>query len=279
MRFRRELKTRGAAPGTLRAYEGDLRELGVWATAEDREPGTLVYRDLRGFAASLSRRGLARASVARKLAAVRSFHDHLVRGRAAEQNPAELLPTPKAQSRLPRVLGPEEIARLLDRIPATTPLEVRDRALFEVAYSCGLRAEEIVSLDIGSVDFDAETLRVLGKGSKTRLVPVGEPAQRAIERYLERGRRRARGRAGRASALSLTTWPPALDLGCPAKAGPLGARSGHCRPHDSPHAATFFCDPSVGGGCRPEIDPGAARPLEHLDDTGLHEGRTRKTET
>ncbi len=188
MRFRRELKTRGAAPGTLRAYEGDLRELGVWATAADREPGTLVYRDLRGFAASLSHRGLARASVARKLAAVRSFHDHLVRGRAAEQNPAELLPTPKAQSRLPRVLGPEEIARLLDRIPATTPLEVRDRALFEVAYSCGLRAEEIVNLDLGSIDFDAETLRVLGKGSKTRLVPVGEPAQRAIERYLERGR-------------------------------------------------------------------------------------------
>jgi len=82
----------------------------------------------------------------------------------------------------------DEVARLLDRIPARTPLEQRDRAMFELAYSCGLRCEEIVNLDLDSVDFDAEELRVLGKGSKTRLVPVGEPAQRALRRYEERGR-------------------------------------------------------------------------------------------
>jgi integrase/recombinase XerC/integrase/recombinase XerD len=82
----------------------------------------------------------------------------------------------------------DEVARLLDRIPARTPLELRDRALFEVAYSCGLRCEEIVNLDVGSMDFESEQLRVLGKGSKERLVPVGEPAQQALERYRARGR-------------------------------------------------------------------------------------------
>ena len=144
--------------------------------------------DLRAYAAALSERRLARSSVARKLAAVRSFHDHLTRAGAASQNPAELLPTPKRGGRLPRVLGPDEIAALLDRIPASGPLEVRDRALFELAYACGLRAEEIVKLDVDTPEFESEALRVSGKGGKTRLVPMGEPAQRTLERYLQVGR-------------------------------------------------------------------------------------------
>jgi integrase/recombinase XerC/integrase/recombinase XerD len=183
-RFRRELRTRGSSPHTLRAYGADLAELAEWATGRGVEPGELAYRDLRSYAAALSERGLARSSVARKLAAVRGLHDHFVRTGDADQNPAELLPSPKRRSRLPRVLGPDEIAALLDRIPAGGPLEVRDRALFELAYACGLRAEEITNLDLDAPDFESEALRVIGKGSKTRVVPMGEPAQRALERYL-----------------------------------------------------------------------------------------------
>jgi site-specific recombinase XerD len=185
LRFRRELETRGASPHTLRAYGGDLVELAAWATERGKEPGGLVYRDLRSYAAVLSGRGLASSSVARKLAAVRSLHGHLVRTGDAAQNPAELMPSPKRGTRLPRVLGPDQIAALLERIPASGPLEVRDRALFELAYACGLRAEEIVNLDLETPDFDSETLRVAGKGSVTRIVPMGEPAQRALERYLQ----------------------------------------------------------------------------------------------
>jgi tyrosine recombinase XerC len=188
-RFHRDLEARGASRNTLRAYGGDLRELARWASAGGHEPGTLTYRHLRAYAASLSERGLARSSVARKLAAVRSFHDQLVRRGDAKANPAELLPTPKHPSRLPRVLAADQMAGLLDRIPASSPLEVRDRAIFELAYSCGLRAEELVNLDLDGLDFDAETLRVTGKGSKVRVVPIGEPAQRALQRYLERARR------------------------------------------------------------------------------------------
>jgi integrase/recombinase XerC/integrase/recombinase XerD len=103
------------------------------------------------------------------------------------------------------VLRPDEVAALLDRIPASTPLELRDRALFEVAYASGLRAEELVALDVRAVSFDGEELRVEGKGSKTRIVPVGEPALRAVARYLERARpvlAAARGRADDALFLS-----------------------------------------------------------------------------
>ena len=202
--FRREQQTRGASAGTTRAYGRDLLELADWASRRGREPGELVYRDLRGFAAHLSERRLAKSSIARKLAAARSFHDHLLNSGAAEHNPAELLPAPKREQRLPRVLAPDEVAQLLDRIPARTPLELRDRALFEIAYSCGLRAEEIISLDVGDVDFDSETVRTTGKGRKTRVVPVGEPAQRALRRYLEVARRALESGHGEEPALFLS---------------------------------------------------------------------------
>jgi site-specific recombinase XerD len=188
LEFAREQDRRGAAASTKRAYASDLAELAEWASAQGIEPGGLRYRDLRGFAARLSSRGLAKSSVGRKLAAVRTFHGHLVDAGHADSNPAELLPTPKKEQRLPRTLGRDDVAELLDRIPVKTPLEARDRAMFELAYSCGLRAEEIVGLDVGSVDFESESLRVVGKGSKTRLVPIGEPAQKSLRRYLETAR-------------------------------------------------------------------------------------------
>jgi integrase/recombinase XerC/integrase/recombinase XerD len=95
------------------------------------------------------------------------------------------------------VLSVREAARLLDGITADGPLELRDRALFELAYSCGLRAEEIVSLTLADIDHDAEQLRVEGKGRKTRILPVGEPALAAVTRYLERARPRLAAQAGR----------------------------------------------------------------------------------
>ncbi len=186
--FMRELRTRQASANTQRAYRADLRELGEWAAARHRPPGQLSYRDLRSYAAEFSGRRLARATVARKLAAVRAFHQHLVRTARAPENPADLLPSPKRPQRLPRVLSPERVAALLDRIPASGPLEVRDRALLELAYASGLRAEELVNLDLGDLDFDGELVRVTGKGRKTRLVPFGEAAGRALERYLASAR-------------------------------------------------------------------------------------------
>lgn len=195
-RFDRDLEARGASVNTRRAYGVDLDQFAAWATGRGLEPDSIAYRELRGYAAALSDRGLARASMARKLAAVRSLYAHLVAIGEVAQNPAELLPNPKRDSRLPRVMGRDEVGTLLDRIPAGTPLELRDRAMFELAYSCGLRCSEIVGLDIGATDFEAEVVRVTGKGSKTRLVPIGEPAQRALDRYLTAARPSLRAREG-----------------------------------------------------------------------------------
>jgi site-specific recombinase XerD len=188
VRFERDLVVRGASDNTRRAYGVDLGQFAAWATGRGVDPSSIAYRELRRYAAALSDRGLARATVARKLAAVRSLYEHLVALEEAPQNPAALLPNPKRDSRLPRVLGRYEVGALLDRIPAGTPLELRDRAMFELAYSCGLRCGEIIGLDTGDPDFDAEVLRVAGKGGKTRLVPIGEPAQRALDRYITSAR-------------------------------------------------------------------------------------------
>jgi len=188
VRFDDDLRRRGSAHKTRDAYASDLRQFAHWATALQSEPDAITHRLLRRYAAALSERRAAPASVARKLAALRSFFGMLREHGEIESNPADLLAAPKLGSELPEVLAPEQISRLLDRIPVSTPLELRDRALFEIAYASGLRAEELVSLDVASVDFDAEQLRVEGKGSKTRIVPAGEPALKSVGRYLERAR-------------------------------------------------------------------------------------------
>jgi integrase/recombinase XerC/integrase/recombinase XerD len=185
--YDRDLRGRGAAERTRHAYAVDLGQFVDWVG--ERPPAEIRHRDVRRYAASLSGGGAAPATVARKLAAIRGLFDFLVRTDRADQNPADLVSSPKRKEKLPRVLTSEQVRALLERIPARTALELRDRAMLELAYSCGLRCEEIVNLDLGALDFETEQLRVLGKGSKERLVPVGEPAQRALRRYEERGRR------------------------------------------------------------------------------------------
>jgi len=186
--FDADLQRRGAAERTRRAYGTDAAELAAWATANGLNPTEVDYKVLRRWAARLSQRGAAPRTMARKLASIRSLFRSLLEHGEVASNPADLLPAPRLPQTLPTTLKPADVAALLERIPASTPLEQRDRALFELAYSSGLRAEELVDLDLKSIDFDAEQVRVEGKGSKTRFVPAGEHALRSIAAYLERAR-------------------------------------------------------------------------------------------
>jgi len=187
-RFDRELLRRGAAERTRHAYGADCGELAHWAARQGLRPADVGYQELRRYAARASSTGVAARTLSRKLASARAFFRVLVEHGELHANPADLLAAPKLPQRLPRTLKASDVAKLLDRIPATTPLELRDRAMFEIAYGSGLRAEELVNLELAGVEFDSEQLRVLGKGAKTRFVPAGEPALRAVARYLERGR-------------------------------------------------------------------------------------------
>jgi integrase/recombinase XerC/integrase/recombinase XerD len=186
--FDTSLRTQGMAERTRRAYGVDVGQLAGWAGANGLEPGQLDYRTLRRFAGVLSERGASKSTVGRKLAAIRAFYRVMVQRGHLESSPADLVASPKPDSYLPAVLKAGEAADLLGSMPHSTPLEARDRAIFELAYSAGLRAEELVNLDLDDLDTDAEELRVTGKGGRTRIVPAGEPAWRALEVYLERAR-------------------------------------------------------------------------------------------
>jgi integrase/recombinase XerC/integrase/recombinase XerD len=181
-------RARGHGEKTRRAYGVDLGQLAGWAGGRGIEPGDVSHRELRRFAAVLGENGAAKSTVGRKLAAIRTFYRHLVERGDLESNPADLVSSPKKDAYLPRVLKSGDVAELLERIPASSPLDLRDRAMFELAYAAGLRAEELTTLDTTSPDADAEQVRVEGKGGRTRAVPVGEHAWRALDRYLTRGR-------------------------------------------------------------------------------------------
>jgi len=193
--FDTDLRVRGMGEKTRRAYGVDLGQLAQWASAHDLGPHQLDYRGIRRFAGVLSERGASKSTVARKLAAIRSFYRVLVQRGELEASPADLVSSPKRDSYLPAVLKEAEVGNLLDGMAAATPLDLRDRAMFELAYSAGLRAEELVNVNLTSLDPDGEQLRVDGKGGRTRVVPAGEPAWRALEAYLERGRRSLAGGA------------------------------------------------------------------------------------
>jgi integrase/recombinase XerC/integrase/recombinase XerD len=184
----RDLVASGAAAKTIAAYRRDLAQFTKWSGSVGSDPVEAGHREIRRYAAHLSASGCAASTVARKLAAIRSLFGFLMRTGRVSQNPADLVSAPKAASRLPRVLTAGQMAEILETAPARTPLELRDRAMIELSYSCGLRSEEVISLSVDAFDFDSEQLSVVGKGSRHRRLPVGEPAQRAVEDYLARGR-------------------------------------------------------------------------------------------
>jgi site-specific recombinase XerD len=183
-----DLRRRDAAERTRRAYAVDLDQFARWAQARSRTPADVDVRDVRRYVAGLSEAGAAPASTARKLAAIRGLFSSQREHGLIAGSPADLVATPRQPSRLPRVLKTSEMARLLESVPADTPLALRDRALFELAYACGLRAEELVSLGLDDIDWDGEQLRVEGKGRKTRYLPVGELALAALRDYQDRAR-------------------------------------------------------------------------------------------
>ena len=273
--FDQDLQRRGAAERTRRAYGTDAAELAGWATANGLNPQDVDYKVLRRWAARMSQRGAAPRTMARKLASIRSLFRSLLEHGVLESNPADLLPAPKLPQTLPKTLKPDDIARLLERIPASTPLEMRDRALFELAYSSGLRAEELVDLDVTSILFDSEQVRVEGKGVKDPLRPGGR-AGAAFDRRLSgaspsgAGQRRRRPRA-----FPVQERKTFVDVRRPAPPAGVGAARFDADRGAPARTPSFLRNPPAGGRRGPARDPGDARSRQHLDDPGLHSGRVR----
>ena len=183
---------RGVSHNTLQSYRSDLLQFGAFlreraTTAEDAGPRD-VGDFLTGLAAGDRGAPVATATIQRKAAALRSFYRHLRREGVRESDPTAGLSTPRKSQKLPHVLGRAEVKRLLEQPKGTDPIALRDRALLELMYACGLRASEAISLEPTQLDLRAGVARVRGKGSKERLVPIGRAAVKAVEAYLRRGR-------------------------------------------------------------------------------------------
>jgi integrase/recombinase XerC len=175
---------RRQATQTCQHYERDLLRLAHYLQRHGFSGfADLINADLRRYVAELSRAGLAGRSIARHLSAIRRFYDYLLREGTVRGNPALDVKAPKSGRRLPGVADVDQITQLLDA-GTEGPLEIRDRAMFELFYSSGLRLAELVGLDLQALDMEAAEVRVLGKGSKERIVPVGRKALLAIQDWM-----------------------------------------------------------------------------------------------
>jgi integrase/recombinase XerC len=197
---------RNASPQTIREYRRDTQQFAAFVTPPGEDSPALNaidHRIVREYVGMMYDRGLDRASVARRLASLRTFFKFCVREGYTTQNPARLVKTPKLARRVPRVLTAEELNDFLDTLgqktgrkksqrkrPPTARSEEearvvlkRDRAILELLYASGLRVSELVGLDLGDIDQAGQMLRVLGKGRKERVVPYGGKARAALEAY------------------------------------------------------------------------------------------------
>src|SRR4051794_12467958 len=173
------------APRTVDAYKRDLRDLEAWLGGA---PDDATTDQLAGYLAQLRADGLAATTIARRVAALRSFYRHQVLIGVRTDNPAAELELPRRRRALPKTLSPGEVERLIDAATGTTPRQLRDQALVELLYGAGLRVSEAVGLERAAVDLERRLVRTIGKGSKERVVPIGRPAVEAVRRYLSRGR-------------------------------------------------------------------------------------------
>jgi integrase/recombinase XerD len=184
---------RGLSRNTLEAYRSDLLQFGDFLTRRRLTLAGVRHGEVAAFLSELADGGadrppLAPATLSRKVASLRSFYRHLRREGTLEHDPTAELRGPRKTRTLPRVLSRDEVARLLSEPRGTDPLALRDRALLELMYACGLRASEAIGLELADVDLEEAVLCARGKGSKERLVPIGRQAIAALRAYLHGGR-------------------------------------------------------------------------------------------
>ena len=183
------LLEKGESENTCTAYRGDLERFVAFLKLRGKEDASSVVRDdIVDFLADERAQGMAGATRARRTAAIRMFFRHLKERHRLRANPSDLMDSPRKARALPRVLTEEEVARMIDEVKGDDPRALRDRALLETLYGCGLRVSEACAMKVEDIIAEGELLRVFGKGSKERVVPIGGGAGRALSAYIAGGR-------------------------------------------------------------------------------------------
>lgn len=179
---------RGLSPHTVRNYATDLRAFTDWARRGGFDPLSMSHRQLRLYLAELDRARYARSTISRHLSAIKSLYSYWLSEAVISSDPASVLTAPKQPSRLPRLITAEDLSALLDAPDPTTPTGMRDAAILELLYACGLRVSELSGLTLDGLDLAQGQIRVMGKGSKERVVPLHPFAASKVRTYLAQGR-------------------------------------------------------------------------------------------
>ncbi len=275
---------RGLSSNTLEAYRADLTQLGEFLDRRGADPLRVDGRDLTAFVDELAtggedRRPAAPATLQRKIACLRSFYRHLRRDAIIDTDPTSELRPPRSRAKLPRVLTRDQVNRLLEQPRGSTPASLRDGALLETMYACGLRASEAIGLELADVDLEAGMLVARGKGSKERIVPIGRAAVARLRRYLDQGRPRLVGLEDEAH-IFVNVRGRALSRQGLYKIVQRHARSAGLEAQMSPHTLRHtFATHLLAGGCDlrslqemlGHADIGTTQIYTHLSDERLRD--------
>ncbi len=267
---------RSAAPLTCEAYGRDVTRFATYAATHGADaPAAIGMRLVRDYVYHLKDLGLAPASIRRNVSAVRTYYRFLLADGHVVRDPTERLEMPNRWRSLPEVLSVEEVQRLLAAPTLDEPLAFRDRALLELAYGAGLRVSEWITLGVRDVVLAEALVRVVGKGNKERLVPIGRPAIGAVAVYLRELRPRLERGGGRGMLLLNARGEPLTRMGAWKVLRKYVVAGGHHQARDTAHPATFVRDAPPRGRRRPAGSARHAGPRRHFDDADLHARRPR----
>ncbi len=253
------------SPHTLRAYEGDLRAFLRFLEANGRDE--VDIEAIRAYVAGIYA-GLRKSSLSRKISSIKVFFKFLKKKGFVPDNPAALLRCPRAEKRLPKFYTVDEMFHFLDTLPETTWIALRNKAIFELIYSTGMRAQETLDLNVTHVHLDGLWVLVKGKGGKERVLPFGEKAREALQKYMEAAGDR---RKADTQALFVNRSGRQAQLQGPAEGDEETSteRESLQRPRPSRRQA-LFCDPHAEWGRGPAVHSGAARPFKAFHHTEIY---------
>ena len=266
---------RGLSRNTLEAYRGDLLQLGRFLGERHVSALEASPADISDFLTGLAtgddeHRPASPATIHRKSACLRSFYRHLRREGLRESDPTATLSAPRRSRKLPQVLRAARSRSCSPSRAARDPHALRDRALLELMYASGLRASEAIGLELGDVDLEERVLRARGKGSKERIVPIGQAALEALTAYLERGRPKLVKNQRRGAPVRELPRRAAHPPGALQDRPPPRAQRRPGGPHEPAHAAPHVRHAPARGRLRPALGAGDAGPRRRLDDAALH---------
>ena len=261
---------KGLATNTLESYGRDLRQYcGFLSEDASQTPETASQATIVAYLMMLRKQGKATATIARRLAALKAFYQFMLKENYVTKDPTDELSSPKLERKLPKVLTVDEVDKLLNQPDTSTPAGIRDKAMLEVLYATGIRVSELVSLNLGDIDFNEGFVRCIGKGSKERVVPMGELAINSLKAYLSKGRPKLAANPEE-NALFLNHHGRRLTRqGFWKIVKKYAAQLGSGRDYPS-HASALICHPLAGERGGYQGGPGDARPCRYFDHPDLH---------